>query len=83
MTETNASGAQVPCISLLARTIEMEEPTTIEYALKLMTDDWIDEGQYSPQTVFDLRDALRQAVSLVRELERQIEALEGAAADEQ
>ena len=68
---------------LLCMTVEMDNgPQPLEKALARMTDEWIDAGQDSSQTIFDLRDALRKAVSLVKELERQIEALEGAAIDE-
>lgn len=34
------------------------EHLSIEKALKIMTDDWIDEGNCAAQTVMDLRDAL-------------------------
>jgi hypothetical protein len=69
---------------LLCMTIETDQgPLPIEKALARMTDEWIDAGQDSSQTIFDMRDALRRALGLVKELERQIEALEGAAADEQ
>lgn len=34
------------------------EYLSIEKALAIMTDDWIDEGNYAAQTVIDLRDAL-------------------------
>lgn len=33
-------------------------------ALRLMTDDWIDSGWYSAQTVMDMRDILRQLLRL-------------------
>ena len=69
--------------SLLCMTVEMDNgPMPLEKALARMTDEWIDAGQDSSQTTFDMRDALRCAVALVKELERQIEALEGANADE-
>ncbi len=32
----------------------------IKKALRLMTDDWIDDGQYCAQTVMDMRDILRE-----------------------
>ena len=31
----------------------------IRRALRLMTDDWIDEGWYSAQTVMDMRDVIQ------------------------
>jgi len=69
---------------LLCMTIETDKgPLPIEKALARMTDEWIDSGQDSSQTIFDMRDALRRALALVKDLERQIEVLEGAAADEQ
>ena len=36
-------------------------------ALAIMTDDWIDAGEYCDQTVFDLRDAI---ISQQAEIER-------------
>lgn len=40
--------------------IFMDEHTfPIRQALEKMTDDWIDNGEYSAQTVFDLRDACK------------------------
>lgn len=46
----------------------MKEPTiymnheniTLTEALKNMTDDWVDGGNYCAQTVIDLRDALKK-----------------------
>jgi hypothetical protein len=45
----------------------MTEPTiyvsgehhSIDEALKMLTDEWVDDGNYSAQTVIDLRDALK------------------------
>jgi len=45
---------------------KMTEPTiyvsgeshSINEALKILTDEWVDDGNYSAQTVIDLRDAL-------------------------
>ena len=34
-------------------------------ALKKMTDEWVDDGNYCAQTVIDLRDALKE----IKELE--------------
>jgi hypothetical protein len=44
----------------------MNEPTifangerhSIDEALKMLTDEWVDDGNYCAQTVIDLRDAL-------------------------
>jgi hypothetical protein len=44
----------------------MKEPTiyvnsksyNINEALKILTDEWVDDGNYSAQTVIDLRDAV-------------------------
>jgi len=44
----------------------MTEPTiyvnsedhSIDEALKILTDEWVDDGNYCAQTVIDLRDAL-------------------------
>ena len=41
------------------------EDVSVEKALKTMTDDWVDEGNYCTQTVIDLRDALKE----IKELE--------------
>jgi hypothetical protein len=46
----------------------MKEPTIymngedvpLTEVLKKMTDDWVDDGNYSAQTVIDLRDALKK-----------------------
>ena len=32
----------------------------IEEALKIMTDDWVDDAQYCGQTVIDMRDVIIQ-----------------------
>jgi len=34
------------------------ENVPVEKALKTMTDEWVDEGNYCAQTVIDLRDSL-------------------------
>ena len=52
--------------ALLAMPIEMDVPTPLEDAVEQMTDSWIDDGQYSAQTVFDLRDALREAIIILK-----------------
>ena len=38
-------------------------------ALKKMTDEWVDDGHYCAQTVIDLRDALKQCLKEIKELE--------------
>ena len=35
-----------------------EENVPVEKALKTMTDEWVDDGNYCAQTVIDLRDSL-------------------------
>jgi hypothetical protein len=52
--------------ALLAMPIEMDVPTPLEDAVEQMTDSWIDDGQYCGQTVFDLRDALREALIILK-----------------
>lgn len=52
--------------ALLKRAVAMDEDTPLEEAVEQMTDEWIDEGRYSAQTVFDLRDALRIALCVIR-----------------
>lgn len=55
----------------------MKEPTIymnsenvpLTEALKKMTDEWVDDGNYSAQTVIDLRDALKQCLKEIKELE--------------
>ena len=34
------------------------ENVPVEKALKTMTDEWVDDGNYCAQTVIDLRDSL-------------------------
>ena len=34
------------------------EDVPLEKALKIMTDEWVDDGNYCAQTVIDLRNAL-------------------------
>lgn len=45
------------------------EDVSVEKALKTMTDDWVDEGNYCAQTVIDLRDALKKCLKEIKELE--------------
>ena len=57
----------------------MTEPTiclscknyNINEALKILTDEWIDDGNYSAQTVIDLRDALKYYIKECKKLEQQ------------
>lgn len=54
----------------------MQEPTIymnsenipLTEALKKMTDNWVDEGNYCAQTVIDLRDALKKCLKDVKRL---------------
>lgn len=58
----------------------MTEPTiclrsknyNIDEALKMLTDEWVDDGNYSAQTVIDLRDALKYYIKECKKLEQQI-----------
>ena len=58
----------------------MKEPTiyvnsenhSIDKALKILTDEWIADGNYSAQTVIDLRDALKYYIKECKKLEQQI-----------
>ena len=34
------------------------ESRSLDEALKMLTDEWIDDGNYCAQTVMDLRDAV-------------------------
>ena len=47
-----------------------DEPLT--EALKKMTDEWVDDGNYSAQTVIDLRDALMYYIKECKKLQIQI-----------
>lgn len=61
---------------------KMTEPTiyvnsedhSINEALKILTDEWIDDGNYSAQTVIDLRDALKYYIEKCEQLQKQIDA---------
>jgi hypothetical protein len=44
----------------------------IEKALKTMTDDWVDDGNYCAQTVIDMRDALKKCLKEIKNLNDQI-----------
>jgi hypothetical protein len=48
------------------------ESHSIDEALKMLTDEWIDDGNYSAQTVIDLRDALKYYIKECKKLEQQI-----------
>jgi hypothetical protein len=58
----------------------MTEPTifangerhSIDEALKKLTDEWVDDGNYCAQTVIDLRDALKFYIKECKKLEQQI-----------
>jgi hypothetical protein len=58
----------------------MTEPTifangerhSIDEALKMLTDEWVDDGNYCAQTVIDLRDALKYYIKECKKLEQQI-----------
>lgn len=58
----------------------MNEPTiyvnsenhSIDKALKILTDEWVDDGNYCAQTVIDLRDALKFYIKECKKLEQQI-----------
>jgi hypothetical protein len=58
----------------------MTEPTiclrsknyNINEALKILTDEWVDDGNYCAQTVIDLRDALKFYINKCKKLEKQI-----------
>jgi len=60
----------------------MTEPTiyvnskghSINEALKILTDEWVDDGNYSAQTVIDLRDALKYYIEKCEQLQKQINA---------
>ena len=60
----------------------MKEPTIcmnsknvpLTEALKKMTDEYLDEGNYCTQTVIDLRDALKQSLKEIESLNDQITA---------
>jgi hypothetical protein len=56
---TEKTRAELGSKALLARTIYVDdESEKLADALAVMTDAWIDNGQYCAQTVIDMRDAL-------------------------
>jgi hypothetical protein len=60
----------------------MKEPTIymnsenipLTEALKKMTDEWVDDGNYCAQTVIDMRDALKECLKEIKSLNKQIDA---------
>ncbi len=50
------------------------ENHSIDEALKILTDEWIDDVNYSAQTVIDLRDALKYYIEKCEQLQKQIDA---------
>lgn len=53
--------------------INMED-VPVEKALKIMRDEWVDEGNYCAQTVIDMRDALKKCLKEIKSLNDQIKA---------
>lgn len=51
------------------------EHVPLKKALKTMTDEWIDEGNYCAQTVIDMRDALKECLEKIDDLKDQIKEL--------
>lgn len=49
-----------------------DEHHSIDEALKMFTDEWVDDGNYCAQTVIDLRDALKFYIKECKKLEKQI-----------
>lgn len=45
---------------------------SVEEALEMLTDEWVDDGNYCAQTVIDLRDALKFYIKECKKLEQQI-----------
>jgi hypothetical protein len=39
------------------------DEVSVEKAIEILTDEWIEEGNICYQTVMDLRDALKEALS--------------------
>ena len=48
------------------------EHVPIKKALKIMTDEWVDDGNYCAQTVIDMRDALKKCLKESKSLNDQI-----------
>ena len=51
-------------------TVQMDAEEPLESALYMMTDEWIDDGSYCASTVFDLRDALRDVLEILKANEK-------------
>ena len=49
-----------------------DESRPLDEALKIITDEWVDDGSYCAQTVIDLRDALKFYIKECKKLEKQI-----------
>jgi hypothetical protein len=49
------------------------EHHSIDEALKMLTDEWIDDGNYCSQTVIDLRDALKYYIKKTDKLENDLD----------
>ena len=47
------------------------EHHSIDKALKMLTDEWIDDGNYCAQTVIDLRDVLKYYIKECKKLEHE------------
>ena len=50
------------------------ENEPLEKALKTMTDEWVDDGNYCAQTVIDMRNALKKCLKEIEKLNDQIAA---------
>lgn len=48
-----------------------DEHHSIDEALKMLTDEWIDDGNYCAQTVIDLRDVLKYYIKECKKLEHE------------
>jgi hypothetical protein len=45
-----------------------DESRPLEEALKIITDEWVDDGNYCAQTVIDMRDALKKCLNEIENL---------------
>jgi hypothetical protein len=50
-----------------------DESRPLEEALKIITDEWVDDGSYCAQTVIDLRDALKFYINKTDKLENELD----------
>jgi hypothetical protein len=48
-----------------------DEHLNIDEALKILTDEWVDDGNYCAQTVIDLRDVLKYYIKECKKLEHE------------